>query len=78
MTDDPLPPPAESAAPRWLTLHSGIRTVWRIGTAIATPLVASAVAGLARALQEAVALPLPWWAIGLLDRKSTRLNSSHT
>jgi len=66
MTDDPLPPPEVSAVPRWLTVHPGIRTVWRIGTAIATPLVGIAFAALARALEEAAALPLPWWAIGLI------------
>ncbi len=66
MTDDPLPPPPESAAPRWLLLHPGIRTVWRISSVIATPIVAVTAAGLARALEEAVALPLRWWAVGLI------------
>jgi len=64
MTDEPLPPPDEPAAPRWRSLHPGIRTAWRISSVIATPIVAVAAAGLARALDEAVALPLPWWTAG--------------
>jgi hypothetical protein len=66
MTDDPIPLPDQAGAQRWRSLHPGICTVWRMGSAIAAPIVAAATAGLARALQEAVALPLPWWAVGLL------------
>ena len=64
MIDESLPPPDQPAAPRWRSLHPGIRTVWRISSVIATPIVAVAAAGLARALDEAVALPLPWWTAG--------------
>ena len=65
-SDEPLPPPDGPAAPRWCSLHSRIRTVWRITSLIATPIVAIATTGLARALQEAVNLPVPWWAVGLV------------
>jgi membrane protein YdbS with pleckstrin-like domain len=79
MTDEPLPPgapprleselpgppPGGPEPPQWLGIHPGIRTVWRIGSLLATPVVAIAASALARALQEAVGLPLPWWSIGL-------------
>lgn len=80
MIDEPLPPaepprlpddapplpagPPDS--PGWLGLHPGIRSVWRIGSLIATPIVAIVAAALARALQEGVALPLPWWLAGVV------------
>lgn len=65
--DEAAPPvPETPAPPRWLGLHPGIRSVWRIGSLIATPIVAGVAAALARALEEATALPLPWWSIGLL------------
>jgi uncharacterized protein len=66
MTDEPLSPPEPPAPPRWRSLHPGIRFVWRISGLIAAPLVAVAAAGMTRALQEAIALPLPWWSVGAL------------
>ncbi|MCU0231740.1 MAG: PH domain-containing protein [Acidobacteria bacterium] len=64
---DPAAPPAGAPArPRWLGIHPGIRAVWRIGGLIATPIVGLVASVLARALQEAVRLPLPWWSIGLV------------
>lgn len=66
MTNEPLPPADEPTAPRWRALHPGIRTVWRISSVIAAPFVAAALAGMARGLEEAVALPFPWWSVAAL------------
>ena len=64
--DAPPYPAAPPASPGWLGLHPGILAVWRIGSLIATPIVAIVASALARALREAIELPLPWWLAGVL------------
>lgn len=69
MNDDvalpvPEPAPGPELPPRWRTLHPGILTVWRISGALGAAIVAIVTSALARAAQEGVHLPLPWWTIG--------------